>query len=128
MTPKEEKLLPCPLCGGIAELVERGNIHNKKRSAEISCASCGVKIIVAAIYNTLEWCVEAVSKKWNTRPSVSQPMREEKCPEGCKLVAVSTGEGWGLYVETQEGETIAVLDWDKVIGKKYSQSFSKRFA
>lgn len=37
--------------------------------------------------------------------------------ENCKLVAVDTGDGWGLYVEDVNGETVAELSWDAVIGK-----------
>lgn len=42
-------------------------------------------------------------------------------PEQCKLVAVSTGDGWGFYVEDKNGKTVAELDWNAVIG--YDKSF-----
>jgi hypothetical protein len=35
-------------------------------------------------------------------------------PEGCKLVAHDTGDGWALMVESRKGETVAYLDWPKI--------------
>lgn len=32
-------------------------------------------------------------------------------PEGCKLVATHTGDGWVLTVEDSVGETICFLAW-----------------
>lgn len=48
----------------------------------------------------------------------------DKCVYGCKLVAVDTGEGWGLYVE-KDGEQIAELNWDEVIGKNVDRITAK---
>lgn len=32
-------------------------------------------------------------------------------PEGCKLVAHNTGDGWALTVQDQNGDTVAMLEW-----------------
>jgi len=32
-------------------------------------------------------------------------------PEGCKLIAHHTGDGWYLAVQDTEGNDIAILDW-----------------
>ena len=57
----------CPFCGGTAELIKRGNDFSKKRSAEITCHKCNVKLVVGAIRSTLEWCEETTIEKWNKR-------------------------------------------------------------
>lgn len=57
----------CPFCGNDAILIKRGNAFTKKRSAEIECMNCHVKMIVGAIRNTLEWCEKKVIEKWNSR-------------------------------------------------------------
>jgi len=40
----------------------------------------------------------------------------EKIPEGCTLVAISTGDGWELDVRDLEGEVVAMLAWPKAFG------------
>ena len=40
-----------------------------------------------------------------------------EAPEGCYLVAVHDGEGWGLYVHNAAHEVIAILDWPDVYGE-----------
>lgn len=32
-------------------------------------------------------------------------------PEGCKLIAHHTGDGWHLAVEDNQGEEVAMLEW-----------------
>jgi hypothetical protein len=67
MSNKTEQLKPCPFCGGVPELITRGNEYSKKRSAEIKCGSCYTKQVTAAIYNSLDWCKEMATQKWNKR-------------------------------------------------------------
>ena len=67
----ESSLLPCPFCGGDAEMITRGNDYTKKRSAEVVCKPCHMITIVAAIYKDLEWCKEQVSARWNKRTTPS---------------------------------------------------------
>jgi hypothetical protein len=61
-----EKLKSCPFCGGHVEIKRIGNEHTKKRSCEIKCP-CGVKMVVAALRYSLDWCEEQMVKKWNKR-------------------------------------------------------------
>lgn len=38
-------------------------------------------------------------------------MATDKIPEGCKLVALHTGDGWYLAVQDRNLNEIAILDW-----------------
>lgn len=60
-------LLPCPFCGGHAEIITVGNDFTKKRSAEVKCKSCFTKQVTGAIRNSIEWCIETAIAKWNKR-------------------------------------------------------------
>jgi DNA-directed RNA polymerase subunit RPC12/RpoP len=64
---ENENISKCPFCGDEAELITRGNDNTKKRSAEIECTNCHVKMVVGAIRNTTEWCIRTVLEKWNNR-------------------------------------------------------------
>jgi hypothetical protein len=68
----KEEILSCPFCNGEPILIERGNSFTKKRSAEIECTNCHVKIIVGAIHHSLDWCKEKVIEKWNKREYANQ--------------------------------------------------------
>ena len=63
----DSRLKYCPFCGGVAEIITRGNAFTKKRSAEIECSKCHVKMIVGAIRNSLDWCESIIINKWNQR-------------------------------------------------------------
>jgi hypothetical protein len=43
-------------------------------------------------------------------------------PEGCKLVAHDTGDGWYLGVEDDKGNEVAMLDWPKAWPESMSAS------
>lgn len=64
---KKVELKSCPFCGDIPELITRGNAHTKKRSAEVLCHGCNTLMVVGAIRYSLEWCVDIVTSRWNTR-------------------------------------------------------------
>lgn len=57
----------CPLCGGLPELTTRGNNFTPKRSAEIKCTKCRLLLVVGAIQSSLDWAIDTVKNKWNTR-------------------------------------------------------------
>lgn len=77
----------CPFCGGIPELIARGNDYAKSRSAEIICKPCGVKVIVAAIRNNSAWCQSKVVEKWNNRTGqATQPIAAD-AEEAAKIFA-----------------------------------------
>lgn len=44
-------------------------------------------------------------------PNINIVNRE--IPEGCKLVAHDTGDGWYLAVEDRNGKEVAILAWPK---------------
>ena len=60
-------ILTCPLCASESILIIRGNKYTKKRSAEIECTNCHIKLVVGAIRNSIEWCKEKVIQRWNNR-------------------------------------------------------------
>lgn len=70
MTDEQKELKECPFCGGEAELTTRGNGYTKKRSAEIKCKDCNVKIICGAIKLGMYFCINTVTKHWNSRKGV----------------------------------------------------------
>ena len=41
MSEEEEKLLPCPFCGGEAYLKRIGNEHCKKMQVKVTCTTIG---------------------------------------------------------------------------------------
>ena len=61
------EILHCPFCMGEPKALVSGSEFTKSRSAEIVCKSCNVKMEVAAIHNSTEWCIEKVVEKWNKR-------------------------------------------------------------
>jgi hypothetical protein len=71
MTQDKQELLPCPFCGGEAELYRVGNDHTKSQSAVISCKKpgCFGEQEVGVIRQSYEWAVQKVTEKWNTRHS-----------------------------------------------------------
>src|SRR5690606_22731887 len=67
MMSTHEKLLPCPFCGGEAEIHDIGNDLKKSRKTEIVCTQCHVKKVVAAIHNPLSWTRATAIEEWNRR-------------------------------------------------------------
>lgn len=50
----------------------------------------------------------AIEARFKGEGSAASDARE---PEGCKLIAHHTGEGWHLAVENAEGDEVAMLEW-----------------
>lgn len=71
-----DELKPCPFCGEFPLMITKGNEHTKKRSAEIYCKGCNTTMRVGAIKFTLNWCIDTVLFKWNTRQG------DKPCKEG----------------------------------------------
>jgi len=63
------ELLPCPFCGGEAEVYRVGNAHTKKRSVVVDCktSGCTIKMTVGVIHQSLDWAEGKAIEKWNTR-------------------------------------------------------------
>ena len=64
-----DALLPCPFCGGEAELLFIGNSYTKSRKAEIKCKKCYARIINAALKHGSEWVAKHSIDDWNKRES-----------------------------------------------------------
>ena len=62
-----DELLPCPFCGGEANINFIGNDHSKKRKVEVKCSSCRVELINASIRNNSEVCAKWTIDGWNKR-------------------------------------------------------------
>lgn len=60
-------LLPCPFCGGIPGIHERGNDHTRTRSVTIKCPACRCERTDAAMRNPMAWLREVAAENWNTR-------------------------------------------------------------
>lgn len=56
------ELKPCPFCGGIAEIKQKGI-----NGLEIKCSDCIAKMTQKVIYKSLEWLKEEMVKDWNNR-------------------------------------------------------------
>ena len=57
----------CPFCGSEPTITQIGNNFAKKRSIEIKCGECGVKMAQSAIRYDVEWLQFSISEKWNQR-------------------------------------------------------------
>lgn len=60
-------LLPCPFCGGNAELKFIGNNFTKSRKADVHCTKCRIGNINATIRHNSEWIAKITIDKWNSR-------------------------------------------------------------
>ena len=64
------ELLPCPFCGGDAEINQIGNEATKTRGYEVKCRTFGCStskrsmVVKHTLAKAREWAVE----RWNTRP------------------------------------------------------------
>ncbi len=82
-----ENLLPCPFCGGKAELRQKGNDFTAKRFLTIKCIDCHAQMTNGAIRNSLEWLYGISVEKWNRRAipveesqHVNQQANHDICP------------------------------------------------
>ncbi len=60
-------LSDCPFCGSEPEVSHIGNNHTKKRTIEIKCKGCNVKMRNSAMKNNFSWLESVSVKKWNNR-------------------------------------------------------------
>ena len=68
----EQKLKPCPCCGGAAHMITRPQIGNPSGDdgflSTIKClggGDCGLQVSAWALKKA--WAIESVTKKWNRR-------------------------------------------------------------
>ena len=91
------ELLPCPFCGGNAELISRGNELTKSRSTEVRCSQCFFGKTVAAIRQTLAWTREKAVAAWNRRtPSPAPVILTYPNPSETRMTPTAAGltEEW----------------------------------
>ena len=62
-----DDLLDCPFCGSRPNIFRIGNDYSKKRTIEIKCSKCLVKVVNSAIRNSFEWLEDISFSKWNNR-------------------------------------------------------------
>ena len=60
-------LLPCPFCGGSAEMTFKGNDYTRKKSVTIKCSNCRAQRTDGAIRYSHEWCAKKAISYWNQR-------------------------------------------------------------
>ena len=59
------ELLPCPFCGGEAELIH-GTAYAEDYSSQVQCSKCGAKI--KEIHRAVDYCAdEKAAEAWNRR-------------------------------------------------------------
>lgn len=65
------ELLPCPFCGGEAEVNQIGNEYTRSRGFEVKCLTwgCVTKKRAMVIRQPLEKAREFAVSRWNQRPS-----------------------------------------------------------
>lgn len=87
-----DALLPCPFCGGTAELADIGNWHTKSRATEVQCTGCKVKKRFAAIRQGHEKTREWAIAWWNRRAATTAPALLEAL-KSVRLALVEHGDG-----------------------------------
>lgn len=129
-------LLPCPFCGGEAQLKRVGNDHTKKRAVHIGCSTfgCTIEMRVAAIRYGHDWCEDKAREKWNTRANDQMPAlrpetimtpETESPPES--QAEAPTGEGLDITAlldrlpKTKDGHPIFLND--TVFSENHDRSF-----
>lgn len=58
----QSKLLPCPFCGGEAQLKQTGS-----KQITIRCKSCPAKMVQKVLRYSVEWLEESMMGDWNKR-------------------------------------------------------------
>ena len=79
----EEKLKPCPFCGGEALLTASVNDHTKKRLINIKCQDCSVQRTDGTIRHDMEWLCSVAVKLWNNRTTDPLSAVEEVLASTC---------------------------------------------
>jgi len=74
------ELLPCPFCGGEAELNQTG-----RQQLTIKCKSCQIKRVQKTLHFSLEWLEEKMVEAWNKRiPLIQVPGVKEMVEKAFK--------------------------------------------
>lgn len=68
-----DALLPCPFCGGKAELMFKGGSWSTKRTAIAYCrkVNCRARIEMSTIKHVIDQIADAVIKAWNKRKAAT---------------------------------------------------------
>ena len=103
---EEQKLLPCPFCGGRAE-----THYPTPNTVEVRCMLCTARVSQKFIRKSREWLKPKTEKLWNTRP---QSQLTNFCPV-CEDRARNSG--WISAEERQPPKNQRVLIFDPSIPK-----------
>lgn len=78
------ELLPCPFCGGEAEVLKYGNDATRRQRsrktgmmAKCTTRGCGTQKFVGIITHSFEWAEGKVIELWNTRTEQTAELRAE---------------------------------------------------
>lgn len=77
-TQPDKELLPCPFCGGKAEIKQ-----NARNGYKLKCTSCVVGITQKTLRNSMEWLEEVMIRDWNKRttpPTAKEGVSAEDNP------------------------------------------------
>ena len=69
------ELLPCPFCGGKAEICHFGNEYTKSRKVVIKCTKCRITRIDAALKHGFDWLDKVAIAAWNQRTETTEVIR-----------------------------------------------------
>lgn len=70
----EQILLPCPFCGGNAEIKQYA-----ANGIQVRCKSCLMGLKQKTLRCSLEWLTDRMVESWNARkPTNNQPPKQEK--------------------------------------------------
>lgn len=64
---KESELKSCPLCGEKVRLVFEGNLSSSKKSIQIFCPGCCLRMKETVIIKTFNWLLKKMIARWNNR-------------------------------------------------------------
>ena len=91
------KLLPCPFCGGKAELTMKGNVHSTRKCI-VKCTACRYQRTDAALRYGDDWLHATAIAAWNRRATTARDAEIEALRAEVRTLVRQNGE-WQARVE-----------------------------
>ncbi len=88
-------LLPCPFCGGKAEIKQTGKLRMK-----VKCKSCLMGLEQTVIRNTLEWLELKMIESWNSRVDKKEAISYSRMVEMLNEKANNELIGFKYFIES----------------------------